>query len=481
MDSFFKISERKSTIGNEIIGGLTTFLAMAYIIAVNPNMLVVAGVPFDAALTATCFGAAIMTIAMGLIANRPIALASGMGINAIVAYTLCLGGAAVDWRVAMAIVFLEGIVILILVACGLRKAVMDAIPVSLRHAIGIGIGLFIAFIGLKGGGIIVANESTILGLGDLSAPVAIVSLIAIAVAVVLQVLNVKGGLLISIIVATIAGIPLGVTPLPSSWSFGLDFSAFAAPFQTIPGTDTMAIAQVFLQPALLLFVFSLLMSDFFDTMGTVVAVGEQADFVDENGDVKDIQPILMVDSAAAAVGGFVGASSVTSFVESTSGAAAGAHGPLEPGGRHPVRDLRVRIAHHRHGVELRDLRRARRRWLSHAFRRHQHRLDAHRVRIPGVRDHHGHPDDLLDHQRYRLRLHFLLRDHAGHRQGARGQAPHVGGCHRVFGHVHLKLAVSFAALEGPRLSNRLLSRRLFDGEALRFLAPDRDDVISKVT
>ena len=187
---------------------------MAYIIAVNPNMLVVAGVPFDAALTATCFGAAIMTIAMGLIANRPIALASGMGINAIVAYTLCLGGAAVDWRVAMAIVFLEGIVILILVACGLRKAVMDAIPVSLRHAIGIGIGLFIAFIGLKGGGIIVANESTILGLGDLSAPVAIVSLIAIAVAVVLQVLNVKGGLLISIIVATIAGIPLGVTPLP---------------------------------------------------------------------------------------------------------------------------------------------------------------------------------------------------------------------------------------------------------------------------
>ena len=324
VDSFFKISERKSTVGNEIIGGLTTFLAMAYIIAVNPNMLVVAGVPFDAALTATCFGAAIMTIAMGLIANRPIALASGMGINAIVAYTLCLGGAAVDWRVAMAIVFLEGIVILILVACGLRKAVMDAIPVSLRHAIGIGIGLFIAFIGLKGGGIIVANESTILGLGDLSAPVAIVSLIAIAVAVVLQVLNVKGGLLISIIVATIAGIPLGVTPLPSSWSFGLDFSAFAAPFQTIPGTDTMAIVQVFLQPALLLFVFSLLMSDFFDTMGTVVAVGEQADFVDENGDVKDIQPILMVDSAAAAVGGFVGASSVTSFVESTSGAAAGA-------------------------------------------------------------------------------------------------------------------------------------------------------------
>ncbi len=324
MDKFFKISERNSTIGNEIIGGLTTFLAMAYIIAVNPSLLEAAGIPFDAALTATCLGAAVMTVAMGLIANRPIALASGMGINAIVAYTLCLGETAVDWRVAMAIVFLEGIVILVLVLCGLRKAIMDAIPASLRHAIGIGIGLFIAFIGLKGGGLIVPDEATILAFGDLSSPIVLVSLISILLAVVLQALNVKGGLLISIVVATIVGIPMGVTPLPSEWNFGLDFSAFAAPFQTVPGTDTMAIVQVFLQPALLLFVFSLLMSDFFDTMGTVVAVGEQGKFVDKDGNVEDIQPILAVDSVAAAAGGFFGASSITSFVESTSGAAAGA-------------------------------------------------------------------------------------------------------------------------------------------------------------
>ena len=286
MDKFFKISERGSSVSDEIIGGLTTFLAMAYIIAVNPSMMEAAGIPFNAALTATCLGAAIMTIAMGLIANRPIALASGMGINAIVAFTLCLGEVAVDWRVAMAVVFLEGIIILILVLCGLRKAIMDAIPVGLRRAIGIGIGLFIAFI--------------------------------------LQVLNVKGGLVISIIVATIVGIPLGVTPLPTEWNFGLDFSAFAAPFQTDPASGNMAIIQVFVQPVLLMFVFSLLMSDFFDTMGTVVAVGEQGKFVDKKGDVEDVQPILMVDSAAAAVGGFLGASSITSFVESTSGAAAGA-------------------------------------------------------------------------------------------------------------------------------------------------------------
>jgi AGZA family xanthine/uracil permease-like MFS transporter len=161
-------------------------------------------------------------------------------------------------------------------------------------------------------------------LGEITSPTVIVALVSIVVAVILQVLRVKGGLVISIVVAVIVGIPLGVTAMPTSWDFGLDFSAFAAPFQTDPTTGTMAIAQVFLQPFLLMFVFSLLMSDFFDTMGTVMAVGEQADFVDKNGDVEDVQPILAVDSAAAAVGGFLGASSITSFVESTSGAAAGA-------------------------------------------------------------------------------------------------------------------------------------------------------------
>ena len=324
MDAFFKIKERGSSVGTEIVGGLTTFLAMAYIIAVNPGLMVAAGIPFSAALTSTCLGAALMTIAMGLIANRPIALASGMGLNAVVAYTLCLGDPGVDWRVAMAVVFVEGIVILILVLCGLRKAIMEAIPVSLRRAIGIGIGLFIAFIGLKGGGVVAYDESTLLALGELSSPVCIVSLVSIAAAVVLQVLGVKGGLVISIVIATIVGIPLGVTPLPTEWNFGLDFSAFAAPFQTDPATGTIAIAQVFLQPILLMFVFSLLMSDFFDTMGSALAVAQQGDFVDKDGNMEDTQAILIVDSAAAAVGGFMGASSITTYVESTSGAAAGA-------------------------------------------------------------------------------------------------------------------------------------------------------------
>ncbi|MEG0476561.1 MAG: NCS2 family permease [Raoultibacter sp.] len=322
MDKFFKITERGSSVSIEVIGGFTTFLTMAYIIAVNPAMMEAAGIPFNAALTATCFGAAVMTVAMGLIANRPIALASGMGINAIVAFTLC-GSLGVDWRVAMAIVFLEGIAILILVLCGLREAIMNAIPVALRRAIGIGIGLFIAFIGLKGGGIIGNDEATLISLGDLTSPIALVAIISIALSVVLYACNIKASLLISIVVATLVGIPLGVTPLPTEFSFVPDFSAFAAPFQTTPD-GVMGIVQVFLQPTLLIFVFSLLMSDFFDTMGTVVAVGAQAEFTDKKGNVEDVRSILAVDSAAAAVGGFVGASSITSFVESTSGAAAGA-------------------------------------------------------------------------------------------------------------------------------------------------------------
>lgn len=268
---------------------------MAYIVAVNPIILVDAGVPFAAALTATCFGAAIMTILMGLIANRPLALASGMGINSIVAYSICIGQGA-DWRVAMAVVFLEGVAILVLVVCGLREAIMRAIPVDLRRAIGIGIGLFIAFIGLKGGGIISANEATLISMGSIKNPVVIVALVSLASAAIFTVLNVRGGLLISIIISVLVGIPLGVTQLPTTWNFGFDFSTFAAPFQQVPDGSGIAIAQVFAKPMLLMFVFSLLMSDFFDTMGTVIAVGRAGDFADKDGNVKNLRPILMIDS-----------------------------------------------------------------------------------------------------------------------------------------------------------------------------------------
>ena len=321
MESFFRAGERGSSVGQEVRAGLTTFLAMAYIIAVNPSLLTSAGIPATAAVTATCLGAGIMTILMGLIANRPLACASGMGVNAVFAFTLT-GIAGGDWHAASAVIFIEGVAILVLVLCGLREAIMDAIPVSLRHAISVGLGLFIAMIGLADAGIIVADESTMVTLGDVFSPTFLVGLISIVVTIVLYAMNVKGALLLGIIIAVIAGIPLGVTQMPAGIVSGLDFSTFGAPFLT-DETGVMGIAKVVTNPTLLVFAFSLMMSDFFDTMGTAMAVAKQGEFLEDDGRVKDIKPILIVDSAAAAVGGLVGASSITTFVESASGAADG--------------------------------------------------------------------------------------------------------------------------------------------------------------
>ncbi len=282
LESFFHMGERGSSVGTELRAGVTTFLAMAYIIAVNPALLSAAGIPMGAGVTATCIGAGVMTILMGIFANRPLACASGMGINAVVAFTLtglCNG----DWHAAMAVVFIEGIVILALVLCGLREAIMDAIPASLRHAIAAGLGIFIALIGLINGAIVVNDESTLITMGAVTDPAYIVGMIAIFSTFVLYCLKVPGEILIGILIAVVAGIPLGVTTMPSGIVSPLDFSTFGAPFM----------------------------------------VDEQGDFLTKDGRVEDIRPILVVDSAAAAAGGLMGASSITTFVESASGAADG--------------------------------------------------------------------------------------------------------------------------------------------------------------
>ena len=290
--------------------------------AVRTTALMAAFMPgVNAAVTSTCVGAGIMTIFMGLFANRPLACASGMGINAVVAYTLAaLNGA--DWQVSMAVIFVEGCAILILVLCGLREAIMDAIPVSLRHAISVGLGLFIAMIGLADGGIIVANESTMVSFGDVTSPTFLVGLISIVATVILYSMNIKGSILIGIIIAVLCGIPLGVTQMPSGIVSALDFSSFGAPFMA-DSTGTVAVVKVLTTPILLVFAFSLMMSDFFDTMGTAMAVAKQGEFLNEDGTVENIREILIADSAAAAVGGLLGASSITTFVESASGAADG--------------------------------------------------------------------------------------------------------------------------------------------------------------
>ncbi|MCL2818978.1 MAG: NCS2 family permease [Actinomycetia bacterium] len=328
MDKFFKITERGSTLSTEIIAGLTTFLTMAYIIFVNPAILSLdgapIGVPYDAAFMATCVGAGLMCILMGLWANRPIALASGMGLNAIVAFTL-IGGLGVDWRVAMSVIFVEGVIITICVLIGLREAVLEAIPAHLRRAIGVGIGLFIAFIGLKNGGLVIADDATFLTMGEFTSWPVIVALVSIIVTAICMAFHIKGDILIGIIAATIVAFLTGVANLPEGIfllpNLESSFASFGAPFQMVDGT--MAVFKVFTSATLLLFVFSILMTDFFDTMGTLVAVGEEAGFVDDEGDMDDAREMLLVDSIAAAFGGLIGASSITSYIESGSGVSDG--------------------------------------------------------------------------------------------------------------------------------------------------------------
>ena len=331
MDKFFKFEERGTNLRTEVLAGVVTFMTMAYIIFVNPGLLSAAfgqgaaGAAWIPALaTATTLGAAVMCIAMGVFANRPFALASGMGLNAVVAFSIIIG-LKVPWQVGMSVIFVEGVVILLLVLTGLREAVMNAIPLNLKRAIGVGIGLFITFIGLVDGKIVVGDPNTLVKLGDFTQPAVWVTLIGLIAIMAFMAFKIKGDILWGILVATVAALLLGVTKLPSGVIAPLDFRTFGAPFQTVNGGG-LAIMQLFtgaLAPTLLLFVFATMLSDFFDTMGTVISIGEQAGFVDEKGQIPDIKNILMVDSAAAAVGGFFGASSITTYIESASGVAEG--------------------------------------------------------------------------------------------------------------------------------------------------------------
>jgi AGZA family xanthine/uracil permease-like MFS transporter len=327
MDGFFKFAQRDTSMRTELLAGLTTFLTMAYIIFVNPGILSAAGVPFEGAVTATALGAALMCIAMGLIANRPLALASGMGLNAVVTFSIIgFQQANVPWQVGMSVIFVEGIIILALVLTGAREAMMNAIPLDLKRAIGVGIGLFITVIGLVEGGIIRPDANTVVALGDFSKSYVWVTLVGLFAILAFMALKVKGDILWGILVAAVFALIVGVTKLPSAIVQAPSFTTFMAPFQTVTNAKTgasgMALLQIF-TPALLFAVFAVMLTDFFDTMGTVISVGEQAGYTQPDGSVPGIRNILAVDSVAASVGGLFGASSITTYIESAAGVAEG--------------------------------------------------------------------------------------------------------------------------------------------------------------
>lgn len=315
----FRLAERGTTVRTEALGGLTTFATMAYIIFVNPAILSSAGMPFEAVAVATALAAAVFTIVMGVYANVPFALASGLGINAIVAFDIILGR-EVPWQVGMACVVIEGLVALALVLAGLREAVVRAVPMALKLAIGVGIGLFITLVGLRDGGIVVNNEATGIGLGDLTSGPALIALGGIFVALALHARGVRGSILAGIATSTVLGLIFGVLEGPSGVAAipdGSDFSTIGDGLAPSNLADALTWALV---PV----IFALFMTDFFDTVGTAVAVGSQGGLTDQKGELPEMRRVLLVDSAGAAGGGALGVSSVTTYVESGAGVGAGA-------------------------------------------------------------------------------------------------------------------------------------------------------------
>ncbi|MBE3583030.1 MAG: NCS2 family permease [Limnochordaceae bacterium] len=313
VERFFHVRERGSTVSREILAGLTTFMTMAYILFVNPNILSAAGAPAEGVAVATALAAAVATLAMGLYANYPFALASGMGLNAALAFGLVMGE-KVSWQVGMGVVAIEGAIVTLFVLTNVREAIMDAIPMNLKRAIGAGIGLFIAFIGLKSAGLVVASEATLVSFGSVTSPGVIVAVIGLLLTAALMSHRVPGAILLGIVGTTIVGIPFGVTKLPTVWWHWPNSQSFSTLFQ-------LDLAGA-LKLGLLGSIFGFLMTDFFDTMGTVVGVSEEGNLL-KNGKLPGLKNVLLVDSLAAVIGGLFGASSVTTYVESAAGVAQG--------------------------------------------------------------------------------------------------------------------------------------------------------------
>ena len=317
--SLFKIRENGSTITTEILAGLTTFVTMSYIIFVNPAILSNTGMNFDALVVVTCLASAFGTLCMALFANYPIALAPGMGLNAFFAFVVVLGmkinGEPVTWQMALAAVFIEGAIFAVLTLTNIREAIMNSIPKSLKIGISAGIGLFIAFIGLQSAGIIVKNDATLVGLGSISGNTnMMLSLLGLFIMSVLTAWNVKGALLIGIIAVTAISAALGLTEIPEQFA--------SQPPSIMPLVGQLDFSLI-KEPQFWVIVFTFFFVDFFDTLGTLVGVCNRSGLLDENGNLPRAKGALMADAVATMAGALMGTSTVTSYVESSSGVAQG--------------------------------------------------------------------------------------------------------------------------------------------------------------
>ena len=313
LNKLFGFDPQKHNVRTEIVAGITTFLTMSYILAVNPGMFgILEGMPAGAVFTTTALAAIIGTLAMAFLAKLPFGLAPGMGLNAFFVFSVCLG-MGYSWQFALTAVFIEGILFILMTITNIREAIVNAIPKNLRYAIGGGIGLFIAFIGMQNAGIIVNDDATLVALGDITSGSALLAVIGLVITGVLFALNVKGAMLIGILATTLIGIPMGITEFrgvvsmpdsiePIFWQFEWD--------------------KIFTLDMLVV-VFTFLFIDMFDTVGTLIGVSTKAKMVDEKGNIPHLKQAFMADSIATTAGAVLGTSTTTTYVESASGVAQG--------------------------------------------------------------------------------------------------------------------------------------------------------------
>lgn len=313
LEKTFKLKEHHTDTKTEILAGITTFMTMAYILIVNPLILSDAGMDFGAVFTATALSSIIATLVMAFYANYPFALAPGMGLNAFFAYGIVLG-MGYSWQMALAAVFIEGIIFILLTLFNVREAIVNAIPMNLKHAVSVGIGLFIAFIGLSNAGVVISYEATIVSLGDMTSPGAIMALVGLVITGILLAKGIRGALLIGIFATTIIGIPLGMTTLPSS--------IISAPPSLSPILFQFDFSRLF-SLDMLIILFTLLFVDMFDTLGTLVGVADKAEMLDKDGTLPKAKQALFADAVGTTAGACLGTSTVTTYVESAAGVAEG--------------------------------------------------------------------------------------------------------------------------------------------------------------
>ena len=317
IERYFKIREKGSSVRTEILAGITTFIALAYIIFVNPNILSEAGIPKEAAIASTIWIAALSTMVMGVVANYPVALAPGMGLNAFFAYYVC-GTLGLHWTVALGAVFFSGVLFLILTVSHIRQAIINAVPQNLRVAIGVGIGLFIAFIGLKGTGLIVPDKATFIGLGHVTDPKTLLSLFGLVLTGALMARGIQGSILIGIVATTVLSMCLGYSPIPHGIG---DIVSTSMPHMgaTFGQLDIMGAWNY----GIVSIIFTFTVVELFDNMGTLIGLTSKAKLVKPNGEIENLDRALTTDAVGTIFSSIFGTSTVTSYIESAAGIAAG--------------------------------------------------------------------------------------------------------------------------------------------------------------